>query len=86
MHVRTEDMHICVSSLLKCKIHLHLHDSVGGHLHYASVRVQTTNLHLHHPVRDSQAVMHFSCTFISCLHDSVGGHLHYYLSYSDKKS
>jgi hypothetical protein len=35
MHVRREDMHICVSSLLKCK--MHLHDSIGGHLHYATV-------------------------------------------------
>jgi hypothetical protein len=35
MHVRREDMHICVSSLLKCK--MHLHDSVRGHLHYATV-------------------------------------------------
>jgi hypothetical protein len=40
MHVRREDMHIYVSSLLKCKMYLHLHlrDSVGGHLHYATVK------------------------------------------------
>jgi hypothetical protein len=30
MHVRREDMHICVSSPLKCKMHLHLRDSIGG--------------------------------------------------------
>jgi hypothetical protein len=29
-------MHIYVSSLLKCKMHLRLHDSVEGHLHYAT--------------------------------------------------
>jgi hypothetical protein len=36
MHVRREDVHICVSSLLKYKIHLHLCVSVGEHLHYAT--------------------------------------------------
>jgi hypothetical protein len=25
-------------SLLKCKMHLHLHDSIRGHLHYATVK------------------------------------------------
>jgi hypothetical protein len=30
-------MHIYVSFLLKCKIYLHFRDSVGGHLHYATV-------------------------------------------------
>jgi hypothetical protein len=40
MHVRREDMHICVSSLLKCKMHLHLRDSLGGHLHYATVEFE----------------------------------------------
>jgi hypothetical protein len=34
MHVRREDMHIYISSLLKYKMHLHLHDS----LHYAIVK------------------------------------------------
>jgi hypothetical protein len=38
MHVRREDMYIYVSSLLKCKMHLHLHDSVGRHLYYATVK------------------------------------------------
>jgi hypothetical protein len=35
-------MHIYISSLLKCKMHLHLHlcDSVGGHLHYATVEFE----------------------------------------------
>jgi hypothetical protein len=37
MYVRREDMHICVYSLLKCKMHLHLHDFVGEYLHYATV-------------------------------------------------
>jgi hypothetical protein len=37
MHVRREDMHICVSSLLKYEMHLHLRDSIGGHLYYATV-------------------------------------------------
>jgi hypothetical protein len=42
MHVRRGDMHICVSSLLKCKMHLHLHlrDSIGGHLYYATVEFE----------------------------------------------
>jgi hypothetical protein len=40
MHVRREDMHICVSSLLKCKMHLHSRDSVEGHLHYATVEFE----------------------------------------------
>jgi hypothetical protein len=40
MHVRREDMYICVSSLLKWKIYLHLYDSVGGHLHYAAVEFE----------------------------------------------
>jgi hypothetical protein len=38
MHVRREDMHIYVSSLLKCK--MHLHDFVEGHLHYATVEFE----------------------------------------------
>jgi hypothetical protein len=40
MHVRREDMHICVSSLLKCKMHLHSRDSVEAHLHYATVEFE----------------------------------------------
>jgi hypothetical protein len=31
-------MYIYVSYLLKCKIHLYLHDSVKEHLHYATVK------------------------------------------------
>jgi hypothetical protein len=38
MHLRRKDMHICVSSLLKCK--MHLRDSVRGHLHYATVEFE----------------------------------------------
>jgi hypothetical protein len=40
MHTMREDMHICISSLLKCKIYLHLHDSGEGHLHYATVKFE----------------------------------------------
>jgi hypothetical protein len=31
-------MHICVSSLLKCKMHLHLPDFVKLHLHYTTIK------------------------------------------------
>jgi hypothetical protein len=37
MHMRRGDRYICVSSLLKYKMHLYLHNSVGGHFHYATV-------------------------------------------------
>jgi hypothetical protein len=40
MCVRREDVHICVSSLLKCKIHSHLRVSVEEHLHYATVSLK----------------------------------------------
>jgi hypothetical protein len=33
-------MHICVSSLLKCKIYLYLCDSVGEYLHYDTVKFE----------------------------------------------
>jgi hypothetical protein len=36
MHVRREDVHICVFFLLKCKMHLYLRDSIREHLHYAT--------------------------------------------------
>jgi hypothetical protein len=29
MHMRREDMHICISSLLKCIMHLHLCATIG---------------------------------------------------------
>jgi hypothetical protein len=40
MHVSREDMYICLSSRLKCKMHLHLRGSVGGHFHYATVEFE----------------------------------------------
>jgi hypothetical protein len=59
MHVRREDMHICVSSLVKYK--MHLHNSVGEHLHYAIIKFKMQiyiciallmHLHLHDSVRE----------------------------------
>jgi hypothetical protein len=35
MYVRRDDIHIYVSSLLKCK--MYLYDFVEGHLHYAII-------------------------------------------------
>jgi hypothetical protein len=40
MHVRRENMHIYIFSLLKYKIYVHLHDSVEGYLYYATVKFQ----------------------------------------------
>jgi hypothetical protein len=31
-------MYICVSSLLKCKMHLHLRDFIREYLHYDTVK------------------------------------------------
>jgi hypothetical protein len=53
MHVSREDMHIHVSSLLKCKMHLHLRDSVGWHLHYATVEFEVQIYICIAPVGDS---------------------------------
>jgi hypothetical protein len=36
--MRREDMHIYTSFLLKCKIYLHLCDSVRRYLHYVTVK------------------------------------------------
>jgi hypothetical protein len=38
MHVRKDNVHICVSSLLKCKMHLHLPDFVKVHLYYTTIK------------------------------------------------
>jgi hypothetical protein len=38
MHVRRENIHIYISSLLKYKIHLYLRDSIEDHLYYATVK------------------------------------------------
>jgi hypothetical protein len=40
MHLIRDDMYIYVSSLLKYKMHLYLRDSVGGHLYYATVKLE----------------------------------------------
>jgi hypothetical protein len=61
MHVRREDMYICVSSLVKYK--MHLHNSVGGHLHYAIVKFKMQ--------------IYICIALLMHLHDSVGEHLHY---------
>jgi hypothetical protein len=38
MHMRRDDMHIYVSSLLKYKMYLYLCDSIRGYLHYATIK------------------------------------------------
>jgi hypothetical protein len=39
MHLKGENIHIYVSSLLKYKMHLHLRDSIEGHLHYITLQL-----------------------------------------------
>jgi hypothetical protein len=53
MYVRRQDMHIYVSSLLKCKMHLHLPESVEEHLHYATVEFEVQIYICMVPVGDS---------------------------------
>jgi hypothetical protein len=53
MYVRREDMYIYVSSLLKCKMHLYLRDSIGEYLYYATVEFEVQIYICVTPVRDS---------------------------------
>jgi hypothetical protein len=75
MHVRREDMYICVSSLLKYKIHLHLRDSVKVYLYYVTVKfkvqiyicivvleIEERNAPRYTPtLRQTQTNLHFIC-------------------------
>jgi hypothetical protein len=52
MHLKRENIHIYVSSLLKYKMHLHLRDSIEGHLHYITVKFKV-RIYICIAVRDS---------------------------------
>jgi hypothetical protein len=45
MRTRREDTHICISSLLKCIMHFHLHATIGEHFDDARCTSQSILLY-----------------------------------------
>jgi hypothetical protein len=69
MHVKREDVHICISSLLNCKMHLQLHVSVEKYLHCAIVEFEVHFYICNAPVGDS-----LRCLF--CMIKIISGTIH----------